>query len=89
MKALQYFTLISTFAVSLIANEANIEFYKASYKNELMCKVTVNSYAKVSQRNSSIIIINNTSFFKLEDRNQYINSSGCHAIKKHSSGIIF
>ena len=89
MRAIKYFTLISTLSLSLFANEASIKFYNASQENELMCKITVNSYAKISQKNSSIVIVNNTSFFKLKNKNQYISSSACHAIKKHSSGIIF
>lgn len=86
---MKYFTILSILAFSLFAHGPNTEFYNASKDNALLCKATANSYIKVSQKNSAVVIINNTEFFKLNDENKYITSSACHPINEHSSGIIF
>jgi len=86
---MKYFITISFLSCLLFANESNVDFYNASEKNELLCKISTNSYAIISKKNSSMILINNNEFFKLNDQNQYISSSGCHSINKHGAGIIF
>ncbi|SMP89032.1 hypothetical protein SAMN06314019_10610 [Epsilonproteobacteria bacterium SCGC AD-311-C15] len=86
---MKYFTALLLLALSLFASESNIDFYNASKDSQLLCKMTANSYSIVSQQNSSIVIINNTEFFKMNKENKYINSSGCHSINKHGTGIIF
>jgi len=86
---MKYFAVFLLLTLTLFASEANIDFYNASKNNQLLCKMTANSYAIVSQKNSSLVIINSTEFFRLKDENKYINSSGCHAINKHGTGIIF
>lgn len=86
---MKYFTAVSLLTLSLFASETNVDFYNSSKDNELLCKTTANAYAIVSKKNSSLVIINNTEFFKLNGENFYISSSGCHSINKHGTGIIF
>ena len=66
---MRHLIIISAIAFSLYANDSTIELFKSSKDNELLCKISANSYKIVSQKNSSLVIINNTHFFKLKKEN--------------------
>ncbi|MCF6310675.1 MAG: hypothetical protein L3J19_09455 [Sulfurimonas sp.] len=86
---MKFLTLIFILGATLFATQANVNFYNASKKNQLLCKFTATSYKEINQTNSSVKKVNQTIFFKIKDENLYINSNSCHPIKKDATPIIF
>lgn len=82
--------IVSIFlATSIFASKSSIDFYNKSKDNQLLCKVSENSYKVISMNNSIIVVINGSKLFKIKNENTYINSSGCHIVKDGSTAIIF
>lgn len=80
------FILVSTYAM---AASLDTDFYNEKKQNSLICKITTNSYKVVNKANSTIVVINGTTFFKMNDENTYINSSACHPVREGNTAIIF
>ena len=74
---------------TVFAADLNVDYYNLKKGNKLICKITTNSYKVVDKLNSSVKVINGTTFFKIKNENIYITGSACHPVKKENTAIIF
>lgn len=87
---MRVFLFILSLSVSTVfAADLNVDYYNLKKGNKLICKITTNSYKVIDKLNSSVKVINGTTFFKIKNENIYIAGSACHPIKKENTAIIF
>jgi tRNA(Ile2) C34 agmatinyltransferase TiaS len=87
---MKVFLIMLSVAVSAIfASNLNVDYYNLKNGNKLICKITTNSYKVIDNLNSSVKVINGTTFFKIKNENIYITGSACHPVKKANTAIIF
>ena len=85
---MRVFLLISMAVSTMLASDLNVDYFNQK-GNKLICKITTNSYKVIDRLNSSVKVINGTTFFKVKNENIYITGSACHPVKKENTAIIF